>query len=286
MLLKLIIAGAVGYMVLAGMVWFNQRGMIYPASKYPSGEIPDELTRAGVEIVHLIPEEGIRLESWWFPPVDSEAPVILWFHGNGGDIRTRGHEALEWMRRGVGVFLLEYRGYGASTGEPSEAGFYRDAEAAWDHLTNERKISASRIVPFGRSMGGGIASWIALGKSPSALILESSFTSLVDRAKELYPYLPVNLLLKDRYPTLDRIPRIACPILIVHGTDDEVIDIHHSKELAKSRAEGITTHWVERAGHNNLVGTMGTRYHELIEQFIREHASNTQTNENRNPAAL
>jgi pimeloyl-ACP methyl ester carboxylesterase len=126
---------------------------------------------------------------------------------------------------------VDYRGYGRSTGKPSEAGTYRDALAAWEYLLRERRLAADKVVIMGRSLGGGVATWLAGRVAARALILESTFTSLPEVAQRLYPYVPVRWLASNRYDNLARVPRVTIPGLIIHSRDDELIPLSHGKQL-------------------------------------------------------
>ncbi|MCP4378426.1 MAG: alpha/beta fold hydrolase, partial [bacterium] len=142
------------------------------------------------ENVSLQTSDGVKVHGW-FIPCETEKGTVLMFHGNGGNISHRLETIAIFRRMGYNVMIIDYRGYGQSEGSPSEQGTYRDAEAAWTYLTRKRKIDASKIVLFGRSLGGAVAAWLAVEKHSAGVILESTFTSVPDRGAELYKYLPV-----------------------------------------------------------------------------------------------
>ncbi|MCP4378036.1 MAG: alpha/beta hydrolase, partial [bacterium] len=160
-----------------------------------------------------------------------------------------------------------YRGYGQSEGSPSEQGTYRDAEAAWTYLTRKRKIDASKIVLFGRSLGGAVAAWLAVEKHSAGVILESTFTSVPDRGAELYKYLPVRFLARINYNTLGRIDKLRCPLLVIHSPDDEIIPYHHGQQLFESAKE--PKRFLEiSGGHNGGHITSGTLYTNALAEFL------------------
>lgn len=159
------------------------------------------------------------------PPVEpvSSRGVILFCHGNAGNISQRIDSFEIFNELGFNTFIFDYRGYGKSEGKPSEKGTYYDAEGAWDYLVREKKFKPEEIIVFGRSLGGGIASYLAKKYQPRALIIESSFTSILDMARAFFPRLPIKLLLRFKYNTMERLRDIHCPVLIIHSQDDTTI---------------------------------------------------------------
>ncbi len=170
------------------------------------------------------PDVGVDLQEPITPGVaGSPRGVILFCHGNAGNISQR-IDSLEIFRQlGFSTFIFDYRGYGKSKGKPSEKGTYLDAEGAWNFLVSEKKVKPEEIIVFGRSLGGGVASYLAQKYQPRALIIESSFTSIADMARVLFPWLPVKLLLRFKYNTRERLKDIHCPVLIIHSPDDRTI---------------------------------------------------------------
>ena len=162
------------------------------------------------ETINLITADGVKLSSW-FIPAEGARGVVLFFHGNAGNISHRLDSIQVFHRLGFSVFIIDYRGYGQSEGKPSEQGIYLDAEAAWQYLVDERRIPPEHIVLFGRSLGGAVAVWLAQQHTPGILILESTFTSVPDVAAKHYPFLPVRWLSRFQYNSLERLPTIKCP---------------------------------------------------------------------------
>lgn len=189
------------------------------------------------EEVALRADDGETIMGWFVPArgggeEDGER-TLLFFHGNAGNISHRLETISYFHSLGLSVFIIDYRGFGKSTGKPSVAGTMRDARAAWQWLTVEKKIPASQIIVFGRSLGGGVAANLGTEVNPRALILESTFTSLHDVGKKMFPGLPKWLLGND-YDTLTRIVGQAVPLLVVHSPDDEVIDFAMGRKLYES----------------------------------------------------
>jgi uncharacterized protein len=192
--------------------------------------------------------DGINISAWYVPfregmSAEPESPhihkelkepiplpesvkkgkVILFCHGNSGNITQRIDTFKIFQQLGYSTFIFDYRGYGQSEGEPSEKGTYLDADGAWDYLVTQKKMKPEDIIVFGRSLGGAIASYIAQKYHPLALVIESSFTAITDMAKILFPLLPLKLLLRFKYNTRERLKYINCPILIIHSPDDRTI---------------------------------------------------------------
>jgi len=185
--------------------------------------------------IQVTTKDGIKIAGWYIPHSKS-AKTILFCHGNGGNISYRQNYISVLHQLGFNLLLFDYRGYGESEGEPDEIGTYYDAEAAWEYLLQEQGVLPQDIIIYGESLGGGVAAYLAEQQSRSqvpvgGLVLGSTFTSIPDRASELFPYLPVHLLAKYRYPTLYRLPYITTPILVIHSPEDEIIPFHHGQKL-------------------------------------------------------
>ncbi|PEN12331.1 alpha/beta hydrolase [Longibacter salinarum] len=183
------------------------------------------------EEVTVRTEDDERLHGWWIPASNPNGKTILFFHGNAGNISGRVYFVHHLWDAGYNVFLVDYRGYGKSTGSPSEKGLYRDAQAAWRWLRGERSLSPQDIVLYGRSLGGGPATWLATQTSPAALVLESAFTSVPDIAAHHYSFLPTRLLSRIQFDNEARIADIDVPVLILHGRNDEIVPFSHGQAL-------------------------------------------------------
>jgi fermentation-respiration switch protein FrsA (DUF1100 family) len=174
--------------------------------------------------------DGARLFGWYVE-AQAEGPIILWCHGNAGNVIHRLNNLKLLYQLGLSVFLFDYRGYGRSQGRPSEEGLYQDALGAHDYLTRTRMIRAERIVIFGRSLGAAVAGELAAQKSTAALILESSFPSIEAVAKFHYGGLPVHWLLGADFRLIDRLPQLLLPKLIIHGDKDNIIPIELGRKV-------------------------------------------------------
>ena len=257
-----IIAGA--YIILAGFLFVFQSHYVY----YPDRVLSVDPGSIGLnfESVHFETADGVKLAGW-FIPSDSARGVILFCHGNAGNISHRLESIQIFHRLGLDVFIFDYRGYGQSEGKPTERGTYEDAEAAWRYLTEVREVSPSQVIAFGRSLGGAVASWLAQSHTPGMLILESTFTSLKDVAATFYPYFPVRLLLRYEYNTAAYLGRVYCPVLIVHSRGDEIMPFSHGRQLFEMARE--PKKFLEISGtHNEGFITSGKHYEEGLNAFI------------------
>jgi fermentation-respiration switch protein FrsA (DUF1100 family) len=211
------------------------------------------------------------LHGWWVP-ADPERAVLLFLHGNAGNISDRVESIQTFHDLGLSVFIFDYRGYGQSTGKPSEAGTYADAEAAWRYLTEERGIAADRIVVFGRSLGGAVACDVATRHRPRALILESTFTSIRDMARAAMPLLPVGPFLGTRYDSLSKVRKLSCPLLVVHSSEDEVVPYAQGRALYDA-APAPKSFLELRFGHNEGFILSGETYTKGLETFLEAHVA-------------
>ena len=263
----IVIVIAVAYIILAGFLFIFQSRYVY----YPDRVLLADPGSIGLdfETVRFETADGVKL-SGWFIPSDSAKGVILFCHGNAGNLSHRLESIQIFHRLGLDVFIFDYRGYGESEGKPTEHGTYEDAKAAWQYLIETRHVIPSQIIVFGRSLGGAIASWLAQSQTPGGLILESTFTSLGDIAATLYPYLPVRLLLRFEYNTAEYLGRVNCPVLIVHSHDDEIMPFDHGRQLFDMASE--PKRFLEISGtHNEGFLTSGRQYEEGLKMFISEY---------------
>jgi len=173
---------------------------------------------------------GLQLQGWMVGE-ESARNVLMFFHGNGGNISYNLNHLVILDRLGMKIFIFDYRGYGKSGGSPSEEGTYFDAEAAWKYLTKTETIPPERIIFFGHSIGGAIAANLASKVKPRALILESTFTSIPELGKSLYPFFPVKSFCRFKYDTKSLLPQIKVPVLVIHSSYDELVPYRQGREL-------------------------------------------------------
>lgn len=213
-------------------------------------------------------KDGTKLHGWFFP-LPEKSPVILFCHGNAGNICHRLPNIKRLLGQGFQVFIYDYRGYGKSKGSPSREGVYLDGLAAYDYLTNHLGISPDRIVLFGRSLGGAVATEIALKRKVKCLILESAFTSTKDMAKTMPLFALLSPFLPAHYNNLKKIEHITVPKLIIHGNMDEIIPFSMGERLFQAAPEPKVFHAVKGAGHNDTWVIGGKKYFETLAKFIR-----------------
>jgi fermentation-respiration switch protein FrsA (DUF1100 family) len=244
---------ALVYVALGVMLYLFQGSMVFLANL--PGRALDATPRdigLSYEDVRIDTADGERLHGWFIPAMQARG-TLLFFHGNAGNISHRLDSIRIFNRLRLDVLIVDYRGYGQSTGKPSEPGTYRDAQAAWDYLVSVRRVAPGAIVVFGRSLGGAVGAWLASprggGVRPAALIVESSFTSGADMARRLYPVFPARLLTRLRYPVIEHVALANCPLLIVHSRDDEIIPFAMGRALFEA-APG-PKHFLELRGDHN-----------------------------------
>lgn len=230
---SLLKVGLLAYLGLAALIYFKQSSLIFQPETGRGFLASPADVRMPFTPLQLTTPDGETLDGW-FVPTGARRPVrglVVFFHGNAGNIAHR----LEYLRMfhdlGLATLIIDYRGYGRSSGIPSEEGTYRDAEAAWRHATQVLGFPPGQIVIFGESLGGGVAAQAAEKNQPAALVLASSFTSVPELGAELYPLLPIRLLARIRYDSLARLAQIACPVLVIHSRNDDVISIRHGRRL-------------------------------------------------------
>lgn len=261
------------YLGLAVLVWAIQEKLVY----FPQRTLVATPGDFGMPYreVRLTAEDGVNLHGWLVEGVDgppsAELPgagrTLLFFHGNAGNISGRLETAQLFRRMGLDVLMIDYRGYGQSEGHPSEQGTYRDARAAWNWLTGEQGVPADSVIVMGRSLGGAVAAWLAGEVRPRALILESTFTSGVDLARQVYPFFPVGLMLRHRYPTAEHIRELDIPKLFAHSRGDRTVPWELGRRLYEG-APGPKTFLEMEGAHNDAFRRTGERYRESLREFL------------------
>ena len=224
-LLAFLAFAAILYVGLALVLYLLQGRMVF-LPHLPGRALDATPEAIGLDYEDAVIEtaDGERLHGW-FVPADAARGTLLFFHGNAGNISHRLQSLLIFNRLGLDVLMVDYRGYGQSSGSPGEQGTYLDARAAWDYLVGERGVEGDRVVIFGRSLGGAVGAWLASRDdvSPAGLVVESTFSSGLDMGRRLYPVLPVWLITRIDYPVKDYVTTIKAPLLVIHSRDDEII---------------------------------------------------------------
>lgn len=257
--------GGILYGAVCLLLYLFQSRLIYFPDRYLAAT--PQAVGLPYENIGFQTSDGVDLHGWFIPSERPASPVLLFFHGNAGNISHRLESLLIFHRLGLSTLIFDYRGYGKSEGTPSEDGTYLDAETAWGYLTQTRGVEAENVVLFGRSLGGAVAAWLATRLVPGALIVESTFTSVPDLAAKIYPVLPVRLLARFRYDAKQYIARIRCPVLIVHSHDDEIIPSSHGRALFHAAPEPKGFLQI-RGGHNEGFLASGEDYVRGIGDFL------------------
>lgn len=247
---------------------FQERFIYFP--DLPSRQVTATPADIGLafEAVRLGTADGETLAGWYIPAPAARG-TLLYLHGNGGNIGHRLDPIAVFHRLGLNILIIDYRGYGASTGKPGEEGTYLDALAAWDYLIQEKRHLPQRIVLFGESLGGSIAAWLAARQTPAGLVLYASFTSVPELAQALYPIFPASLLARYRYDTRAALASVHCPLLILHSPEDEIVPFSHGQALLAAARE--PKRLVElRGGHNDALLLSREVYSQAVGAFLQE----------------
>lgn len=232
--------------------------------------------RIPFEEISLTTRDNVLLHSWHLkhPEAagrpDQARPLILFCHGNAGNISHRLDKMEILYDLGLDVFIFDYRGYGKSKGSPSEKGTYEDALAAWLHLNEEKKIPAEKIALYGESLGAAVAAHLAAQKKVSAVILEGAFTSTVDMGKEVFPFLPVKWMVSYEYDTLGKIGQVQAPKLILHSPQDDIVPFRMAQKLFEAAQEPKELFKLQ-GSHNDSFLESGKAYPESIRSFLKKH---------------
>lgn len=263
--MTLLIIAALGatYLVIMLLAFVGQRSLIYPAPR--DRRVP---TVEGATLLHLVSASG-RAVYALHAPAPPGAPTVVHFHGNGEGLAHQGFLIRELRSRGLGVYAVEYPGYGPqSQDEPTEAGLYEAAEAALLHLKEQLGVPREQIVLHGQSLGTGVACEMAVRGHGARLVVLSPFTSLPDVARRVFPFLPTDWLLLDRYDNLAKAPRLRLPVLVIHGERDTLIPSAQGRRLVE-RLPDARALFVAGASHNDLFFRAGDSVLERIAEFAR-----------------
>ena len=284
----------IGLLLLIMFAWF-QRSLIYHPTKSKTLPASDSGLSQAVTDVTVQSHDNLTLHGWLALagqrksslPADTKAllsqgrPLVIVYSGNGGNRSHRAHLLHTFGELGADAMIFDYRGYGENSGKPSEANIARDARVLWNYATKELGVPARRIVLYGESLGGGVATRLAgdlckEGLEPGGLIVQSSFNSLVDAGRYHFPILPVGLILVDRFESERYITKVTCPILQLHGARDQIVPLGLGQKLfaaapAKSSG-GIAKRQVilPNADHNDVYGPDLPLVVEALQKFLKE----------------
>jgi len=258
--------GVVALLVVAllALMFARQEALVF----FPGRQLAATPADAGLafEDVELVTADSVRLHAWWIPAGGAAGHAVIVCHGNAGTVADRLDHARLFHRMGLGVLLFDYRGYGRSGGRPSEAGTYRDMDAAVAFLAR-RGIAAASTVFFGESLGGAVAIEAATRHRPAAVIVESTFTSIAAMARVHYPFVPGFLVTRVRYDSLARIPELGCPLLVLHSPDDEIVPFAMAERLLGA-APGPKRLVRLAGGHNDGGVTASAAAQAALQEFL------------------
>ena len=257
------------YVALAGGIFYFQKRLIHvPFSSYSETPADRGLEFETLKLEHQ--SDKALLNAWYLEQPELDKTVLL-FGGNAGNMSYMLETIEFFYGLGYSVFIYDYRTFGSSTGKLTERAMYDDAEIAWRHLTETKKIPPDRIVLFGRSLGGAMASWLASKYSPGALIMESAFTSMMDMASIYYKWLPTNLLVRFRYDNISRISQIQSPTLYIHSPDDELTPYKFSERLFDAMTIEDKSFLTIHGNHAQGYIESGDLYAGGIDDFLKNY---------------
>ena len=256
-------------------IWDTQRESIFE----PAAALQTSPARLGAPFEELrIPSgsgaERGDLHAWWIPAEKPDAPTVLYLHGNFRNISYNLENALRYRALGSNLLLVDYRGYGKSTGgKPSEAKVYEDAEAAWQYLVKQRGVKPQQLFIYGHSLGGAVAIDLALRHPEAAgLITESTFTSMQAMGELKYDFLPAGLLLNQRFESLQKITQLKVPLLLIHGTWDQKVPVGMAQQLFEAAPQPKTLVMIEGGEHSNNAAVGWVEYRDAVSAFIGQYA--------------
>lgn len=219
--------------------------------------------------VYFSTEDGKTLHGWFFPS-DEDSPVLLFCHGNAGNISHRLDNVRLLLEKKLQVFIFDYRGYGKSSGRPSEKGIYRDGLAAYDYLVQEEGLSSSNIILFGRSLGAAVAVDVSLKRDIRSIIIESAFISTKGMAKTMFLFSLFSPILPANYNNLEKIAHIKVPKLFIHGEEDNIVPFSMGQKLFDASSAPKYFFRIKGAGHNDTYPLGGEKYFQIIATFSKE----------------
>jgi pimeloyl-ACP methyl ester carboxylesterase len=265
-----------GYLAVCAYVWSVQRGKMYE----PSALIQTTPDRLGMKYEQFTIPSGSGAErgelyAWWIPAAQAAAPTLLYLHGNMRNIAHHIEHTQRLHDAGYNLLLADYRGYGKSTGgEPNEAKMYEDAEAAWNHLLQQRHQDPQRTFIYGHSMGGAVGIELALRHPEAAgLIVESAFTSMRVMAQAEYPWLPVDMLLNQHFDALGKVGKLKLPVLFIHGTWDMRTPYRMSQQLYELAPQPKTLKLIAGGEHDNSSSVGLLEYRVALNEFTQLHSA-------------
>jgi uncharacterized protein len=245
------------------------RSLLNSLLYFPSRAIIETPDRVGLDYrdLELEADDGERLHGWWIGARTDRLGHLLLCHGNAGNVGDRVPHAASLTAAGFDVLLFDYRGYGRSSGRPSEEGTYRDARAALGRLLDQPGVDPGRVFYLGESLGGAVALDLALEHPPAGLVLLSAFTGVRELARLHYPFVPAAIV-PDAYPALRRVHELHAPLLVLHGDRDDIVPLSQGKALFEAASGPKRLHVFPGLGHNDLVPLAGAEFARVIASWV------------------
>ena len=254
-----------GYVLLVVVLFFAQRSLLYhPDSSTPE---PQQYGFEQMEALRISTEDGVQLHAWWQAPQQPGRPVLIYFHGNAGNLGFRAEKVRAYVDAGIGVLMITWRYNAESGGKPSEAALVMDARAALAFV-REAGVADKQVVLYGESLGSGLAVALAAENHVGAVVLEAPYTSIPEVAQHHYWYVPAKWLVRDRFDSLAHIGEVSAPIMIVHGARDRVIPVKFGHLLYEAAPEPKEAHFIANARHEDLYDNGAA---QLVLSFIERH---------------
>lgn len=264
------------YTAMCTYMWATQRSLIFE----PTQRLQSTPDRLGLNYTDLrIPSgsgaERGELDAWWVPAAHGGSATLLYLHGNDRNIASNLGHVSRLHDLGYNVLLIDYRGFGRSSGgQPSETKVYEDAESAWRYVIEQGHIPARQLFIYGHSLGGAVAIELAAHHPEAAgLIVEGTFTSMLEMGQRSYGYLPVSILINQHFASLEKMGRIKVPVLIIHGTWDEIVPVEMARRLYAAVTGPKYLTLIEGGGHNNSGSIGWVEYRDALSAFIERYGA-------------
>lgn len=256
----------VAYAGLVGLLMIFETKLIFFPSVHPEGDWA-LMGQVGAQDVWLTTHDNVKIHAAWLPHPDPTTPTVLFFHGNAGNLAGRLPLMGAVAKLGCSVLIVDYRGYGKSEGSPNEQGVYRDAEAAYAWLTTEKGVDPARLVVWGNSLGGGVATELASRQPAAALILSSTFTSIPDMAGRSFPFIP-SALIRTQLNNLSKIAELTLPLLIIHSRNDTMIPFVMAEQLHAAAHANARLLLVSGPDHNDVMYSRRAEIFAEVSQLL------------------
>ena len=254
----------IAYLLLLIFIYFYQRNLLYHPSE---NNYQNDKAQFNYEEVFIKVDDKIKLKSWIIEKDLKNFKTLVFFHGNAGDLSNRIYKLNELNKLEINILIISWRGFSGNEGFPTEQNLYKDAEAAIKWL-NSKEVENNKIILFGESLGTGVAVEIGKKNIFNSMILESPFTSMENAAKIYYPYLPVRLLLKDRYDSISKIQKIKTPVLIMHGKKDDIVPFSMGEELFEKANNPKYSYFTSEDDH---MMEFNDEMIKTLKKFINKH---------------